>query len=268
MCSGDVRASHVPLNSHACTVGAGTSRTLDAGGPAVSEIGGAAGSSLQLQSATASNAGGKSSNADCAGGTAAAPGMLLDVRSLRVKGAVVYRGKGQHTDDRGVFEEIDVFTGIGQEAEVRQCSYASSQQNVLRGLHCSPYGKIVACVAGEMWDVVVDLRPASATYLQWDFVRLSPKARTRLYVPPNVGHGYLSMEDGTVTLYMKLGCYDKSKEIEVSALDPEIGIRWPAPLAGAADYIMSRKDRSLPLAAQVSARTRCNNPSDSPRSRL
>eukprot|EP00932_Pfiesteria_piscicida_P014360 SRR837773.26103.p3 GENE.SRR837773.26103~~SRR837773.26103.p3 ORF type:complete len:113 (+),score=29.42 SRR837773.26103:2-340(+) len=102
-----------------------------------------------------------------------------------------------------------------------------------------------------MWDVVVDLRPGSPTFLSWDAVTLSPRSRARVYVPPGCGHGFLSMQDGTGCLYIKFGAYDASKEVEVNAFDPEIGITWPPPLGEAAEYVMSVKDRGLRPAADA-----------------
>lgn len=184
------------------------------------------------------------------GGDAAPPfSHEGEARPLCVTGSFVYYGRGRHEDSRGFYEEITL--DADEEAIVRQSGYAVSQSNVLRGMHCSPYGKIVVCLAGEMWDAIVDLRPGSPTYLCWDAVALSPERRTRLYVPPGVAHGYLALKDGTLSLYLKLGCFDKAQEIEVNARDPALGIPWPAPLGGASDYIMSAKDSALPAAAQV-----------------
>lgn len=186
-------------------------------------------------------------------------GAAAGIKSLRIEGAFVYFGSGRHEDTRGFFEEVEVPVEArgcrDQTCErwaVQQSGFASSARNVLRGMHCSPYGKIVVCLAGEMWDVIVDLRQESATFLQWDFVVLSPELQVRLFVPPGVAHGYLARSDGTTTLYLKLGCYDKSKEIEINALDPTLGVRWPPPLGGpSAEYIVSAKDRALPIVAEA-----------------
>ncbi|CAE8631654.1 unnamed protein product [Polarella glacialis] len=178
-----------------------------------------------------------------------AEGSAGEVRQLRIADALVYFGSGRFEDERGFYEEVE--QKASEEPTALQTGYAISKRNVMRGLHCSPYGKIVVCQAGGMWDVLVDLRPTSRTFMAWDYVVLSPTRRSRVYVPPGVGHGYLALEDNTVTLYLKLGRYEKSREIEVNALDKSLGIAWPPPLDGASDYIMSVKDRSNPLAADV-----------------
>eukprot|EP00929_Paragymnodinium_shiwhaense_P075223 TRINITY_DN38452_c0_g1_i1.p1 TRINITY_DN38452_c0_g1~~TRINITY_DN38452_c0_g1_i1.p1 ORF type:complete len:238 (+),score=39.87 TRINITY_DN38452_c0_g1_i1:47-760(+) len=178
-------------------------------------------------------------------------------RCLRVRGAILYHGSGRFEDDRGFYEEIDLVERALEDPFLcRQSGYAMSRRNVLRGIHCSAYGKVVVCLAGEMWDVVVDLREESETYLMWDTVTLSPERRSRLYVPPGVGHGYLSLRDGTVTLYLKTGLYDRSSEKEANPFDPMFAIRWPRPLDGADDYIMSAKDRSLPMMSSTSGPSR------------
>lgn len=163
---------------------------------------------------------------------------------------MVYFGASRHEDERGAYEEMEVPQG----AAVVQSGYAVSCRNTLRGLHCSPYGKIVVCQAGAMWDVVVDLRSDSETFLQWDMAMLSPERRTRMYVPPGVGHGYLSLADNTVTIYLKLGRFDKAKELEANVFDPVLAIPWPQPCGGARDYIMSAKDRSNPSVEDALAR--------------
>lgn len=167
-------------------------------------------------------------------------------------GAVAYYGWGRFQDSRGFYEEVEFTDREGQ--SVVQSGFAGSRRNVLRGLHRSPYGKLVVCMAGEVFDAILDLRPNSPTFLRWDTIVLSPERCVRLYVPPGVGHGYFTFKDGSLVLYMKFGHYDRAKEIEVSALDPAIGIPWPKPLDGAADYIMSPKDRGLPGIAEVLGR--------------
>lgn len=167
---------------------------------------------------------------------------------LAVEGAFVYYGNGNFDDARGFYEEIDL--PLGDHA-VLESGYAQSKRNVMRGMHCSPYAKIVVCLAGEMWDAIVDFRPESPTFGRWDAVRLSQERRTRIFVPPGVAHGYMAMKDGTVSLYLKLGRYVKDKEYEFNCLDPAIQIPWPRPLDGSADYTISAKDRALPSAAEV-----------------
>jgi len=186
-----------------------------------------------------------------AGGEQPAKG---EVRQLRIEGAMAYFGAGRFQDERGFYEEIDFKTSGVETAQ--QTGFSCSERNVLRGIHCSPYGKIVSCLSGEMWDCMVDLRPHSPTFMAWDAVLLSPERRSRIYVPPGVGHSFLALKDGTTCLYVKFGRFDPSKEMEVNAFDPAIGIRWPEPLGDASEYIISKKDRNLPTVEEALAKRR------------
>ena len=77
-------------------------------------------------------------------------------------------------------------------------------QNVIRGLHISTYCKLVTCTSGSVYDVVVDLRPDSPTYLQWAGAVLTAENCKELYIPPNCGHGFLSLEDDSILLYAQV----------------------------------------------------------------
>lgn len=178
-------------------------------------------------------------------------GLVGQTRPLKVAGAVEYIAPGRYEDERGFFEEID-FSWIDDACSTaRQCSVSGSHRNVLRGIHCSPYAKVITCTSGEMWDVVVDLRKDSPTFLKWDYVLLSPERRSQLFVPANVGHGFLSLQDNTTAFYIKFGFYAPGKEMEVNAFDPTVGICWPTPLDGDLSFIRSPKDRALPLVTDV-----------------
>lgn len=174
-----------------------------------------------------------------------------EVRKLRVEGGLAFFGSGRFRDDRGFYEEIEIRTS-GTDC-VQQSGFSVSNRNVIRGIHCSPYGKNVVCTAGEIWDCMVDLRPESPTFMKWDAVLLSPERRSRVYVPPNVGHAFMALKDGSACLYLKYGSFDKAKELEVNPMDPAIGIQWPNPVDGASDFILSAKDRGLPMVADALA---------------
>lgn len=180
---------------------------------------------------------------------------MRGVKKLCVAGAAVYYGVGPFSDLRGSFEEVQVgFPGWGEEGKwMEQSGFAQSHKNVVRGMHCSPYAKLVLCVTGEMFDAIVDLRPESPTFLKWDSVLLSPERRTRIYIPAGVAHGYMAMREGTMALYYKFGLYEASQEIAIHPMDPEIGVRWPSPLDGGV-HILSAKDRGAPSAREGAAR--------------
>lgn len=136
-----------------------------------------------------------------------------------VNGAFIVKGV-RHRDQRGFFEEIYNESKFASDANVfkasawQQVSLAGSQSNVLRGLHCSNYAKYVQCVRGRVFDVVVDLRPESPTYLKWQGVWLDgdDSAPTHLYVPKRCGHGYFSQAE-SLFLYLQDGVYNPSEDI-------------------------------------------------------
>ena len=161
---------------------------------------------------------------------------------LKVKDAFVLHGK-RHSDHRGSFEEIyneSQFVGAPLTSRWQQVSHAISSSDVLRGLHCSAYAKFITVLKGRVFDVVVDLRPDSPTYLQWDGVWLDadddvPK---RVYIPKRCGHGYYCQRD-SIFLYLQDGTYNPKSDIEMNCFDVLYGIKWPVPYKS---YIISDKD--------------------------
>jgi len=154
-------------------------------------------------------------------------------------------------DDRGFFLEsynkrtFQQVTGVA--TEFVQDNHSSSARNVLRGLHYQlqqAQGKLVRVVAGEIYDVVVDLRRSSASFGRWMGHRLSAQSKQMLWVPAGFAHGFLALADGTEVLYKTTDYYAPEFERCVLWNDPEVVIEWP--LAGAP--VVSEKDRrGIPL---------------------
>ena len=101
----------------------------------------------------------------------------------------------------------------------------------LRGMHyqADPHGetKLVRCLRGRVFDVAVDLRPKSVSYLQWDGVELSYENQRQLYIPPGCAHGYLTLEDNSDVGYCIAGGYVPAAGSGVRWDDPSFGITWP-----------------------------------------
>ena len=137
----------------------------------------------------------------------------------------------------------------GLDFDFVQDNHSCSGKGVLRGLHYQlehAQGKLVRVVAGEIFDVAVDLRQSSPRFGMWVGQYLSAARRNQLWVPPGFGHGYLVTSDSAEVLYKTTDYYAPAFERCVAWDDPEIGIDWP--LAGAP--ILSVKDREgQPLAA-------------------
>jgi len=149
-------------------------------------------------------------------------------------------------DGRGYFEEMyneRTFSVLNHDFRFSQLSKSCSRADVLRGLHCSPYGKLVHCGAGAIYDVTVDLRPESVTYLKWFGVWLSEENKKQVYIPPFCAHGFFSKADNSITVYFQEGIYEACKDVDINLFDVDIGIEWPEPTH---KYIISEKDQHAP----------------------
>ncbi|KCB23177.1 dTDP-4-dehydrorhamnose 3,5-epimerase [Bordetella hinzii] len=157
-------------------------------------------------------------------------------------------------DGRGWFAERfrqDVFEaglrelGLPAPAPFVQENQSSSGLGVLRGLHyqLAPHaqGKLVSVVAGEIFDVAVDIRTGSPAFGQWLGVRLSAGNRRSLWIPDGFAHGFLSLAEGSEVQYKVTAYYAASHERALRWDDPAIGIQWPA-----RPTRLSARDRQAP----------------------
>jgi len=153
-------------------------------------------------------------------------------------------------DERGFFARMwcrDEFAARGLTADFVQCNDSFSvRRGTLRGLHyqAAPYGevKLVRCVRGSVFDVLVDLRADSPTYTRWFGVELSAENHRMLYVPEGCAHGYLTLEDQSEVEYPVSRAYKAEAERGIRWNDPRFAIAWPLgePLT------LSPKDRQWP----------------------
>jgi dTDP-4-dehydrorhamnose 3,5-epimerase len=154
-----------------------------------------------------------------------------------------------HTDERGFFARsfcVDEFAAAGLPVDFTQQSIAPSRRaGTLRGLHfqAAPHAedKFVRCVRGAIFDAIVDLRPASATYLQTTSVRLDEEGGDALFVPAGCAHGYQTLQDDTDVLYAMSARYAPQAAGAIRWDDPELNIAWPIAAA-----ILSENDRNAP----------------------
>ncbi len=144
----------------------------------------------------------------------------------------------RHFDDRGFFQEL--FEGNKynetEREKWKQVNWSHSLPNVLRGIHYANYSKLVTCLTGRIWDVVVDLRPDSMTYMSWFAQELSRENQKQIYVPAGCGHGFYAYEESNV-VYLQTGLYAVDGEKTIRFDDPELGVRWPS-----FDAIISQRD--------------------------
>ncbi len=156
-------------------------------------------------------------------------------RPLKVAGAYAVEVEPLE-DERGWFGRlfsIDEFARLGVDPHVHECSLSFNRKaGTLRGLHLqvAPHGesKLILCVSGALYDVVVDLRPGSSTHKVWDAVELTAPEPLAVFVPPGVGHGYLTLVDNTTVYYQISAPYDPSSASGVRWDDPAFGINWPS----------------------------------------
>jgi dTDP-4-dehydrorhamnose 3,5-epimerase len=156
-----------------------------------------------------------------------------------------------YRDARGSFFESynqRTLAALGITAAFVQDNQSRSQRQVLRGLHYQirqPQGKLVRALAGEIYDVAVDLRRRSPSFGKWFGTRLSAENCRSLWVPAGFAHGFLVLSDSADVLYKTTDYYAPEQERCIRWDDPAIGVAWP--LTGAP--ILSTKDAAAVLLA-------------------
>lgn len=156
-------------------------------------------------------------------------------------------------DARGFFERLycgDEFRATGFGEQIVQINHTLTRQlGVVRGMHFQrpPHSevKIVSCLSGEVFDVAIDLRMNSPTFLHWHGEVLSETNHRSLLIPKGCAHGFQALSDDCELIYLHSAPYSAGAEGAVSALDPRIGISWPKPIVA-----MSERDRSHPFLSE------------------
>ena len=155
-----------------------------------------------------------------------------------------------HRDERGFFLETyhqRRYAEAGVATTFVQDNHSRSAKGTLRGLHmqlASPQAKLVRAVAGEIFDVAVDVRVGSPTFGRWFGAHLSATNFAQLYVPEGFAHGFAVVSDVAEVEYKCSAFYDAADEIAIRFDDPAIGVAWPV-----TEPTLSRRDATaLPLA--------------------
>lgn len=157
-------------------------------------------------------------------------------------------------DERGFFSRSfcrEEFKRYGLNTEVDQCNASyNKKKGTLRGMHFQrapkEEAKLVRCVKGAVYDVIIDLRPDSDTYCRWLGVELNSRKYKELYIPEGFAHGFQTLEDDTELFYQMFENFDAGLASGVRWNDPVFGIDWPL-----SDPIMSEKDRSYPAFKKI-----------------
>ncbi|WP_339925363.1 dTDP-4-dehydrorhamnose 3,5-epimerase [uncultured Cyclobacterium sp.] len=152
-------------------------------------------------------------------------------------------------DERGYFARTfckNEFEKIGLEANIAQANMSfNPKKGTLRGMHyqVAPYEetKLVKCVSGAIFDIIVDIRKDSPTYSKWTGVELSEENNRMLFVPRGFAHGFITLEDNTAIQYMVSQFYTPGAEKGIKWDDPKFNIQWPIDIA-----VISEKDNTHP----------------------
>jgi dTDP-4-dehydrorhamnose 3,5-epimerase len=170
----------------------------------------------------------------------------MNVVQTEVPGVLILEPK-VFGDERGFFLESfnrrEFERASGVRVDFVQDNHSRSGRGVLRGLHyqiSQPQGKLVRVVAGEVFDVAVDLRRSSPTFGRWTGTRLSAENKRMMWIPPGFAHGFLVLSESADFLYKTTAYYAPEHERCLLWNDPEVGIRWP--LEG--DPVLAQKDRT------------------------
>lgn len=153
-------------------------------------------------------------------------------------------------DARGHFSRffcVEEFKAAGLNPNITQINHSYSKRaGTLRGMHFQlpPHAecKYVSCVRGRIFDVAIDLRKDSPTFLNWHGEMLSAVNQRGLFIPEGYAHGFQTMEDDCELLYLVSSAYQPIFERAINALDPRLKIKWPLPIAE-----ISEKDQNQPM---------------------
>lgn len=179
----------------------------------------------------------------------------MEIRSFDIDGPLEIIPR-KIEDDRGYFSEVfrlnDFKSRVGDIEFVQDNQSLSVKVGTIRGIHFqSPpaaQGKLVRCLAGELFDVAVDLRSGSPTYGKWISTVLSPEQNNQLWVPKGFGHGFCTLAPNSVISYRVTAYYSPENDKGVAFNDPGIAVDWP----DVADPdTLSAKDRVQPMMAEL-----------------
>ena len=153
---------------------------------------------------------------------------------LPLNGAFIIEPK-IFSDERGFFYRFfckDEFKGIGHQKEWVQMNHSyTAKKATIRGMHYQlpPFSEIkfLRCIAGKIWDVIVDIRTGSPTFLQYYGVELSAENKKGLYIPEGFAHGFETLTDHCELIYHHTASYTAGKEGGLRYNDPRINIQWP-----------------------------------------
>jgi dTDP-4-dehydrorhamnose 3,5-epimerase len=157
-----------------------------------------------------------------------------------------------HGDSRGFFLEsfrTDALAAAGIELKFVQDNHSRSRSGIVRGMHFQPgQAKLVRCVRGAIFDVIVDIRVGSPTFGRWEGYELNDDTHHQLFVPDGFGHGFCVLSDLADVTYKVSSYYDPTAEAGFRFDDPAVGIEWPL---RSDELIASARDTAAPTLAEL-----------------
>lgn len=173
----------------------------------------------------------------------------MKIRATNISGAVVVEGK-ENIDNRGSFSRFFCEQTLAKFIGNRRISQINHSQTknvgAVRGMHFQypPHAelKIVRCIRGRVWDVLIDLRKGSPTFMRWHAEELSSANSCMLVIPEGCAHGFQVLAPDSELLYLHTAAYNPSAEGALRYDDPQLAICWPLPVTD-----LSERDKSHAL---------------------
>lgn len=175
-----------------------------------------------------------------------APGLspALTVRPTRLDGVKLLEPTTRFEDFRGEYVEIwnrQLAHEAGIDVDFVQDDISISTQNVLRGIHGdTSTWKLISCLHGRFYLVVINNDPSSPQYRQWEGFTLSDRNRLSILVPPRFGNGHYVLSEQAIFHYKQSSYYDRAGQFTLAWDDPELGLWWPT-----RDPIVSQRDQGI-----------------------
>jgi dTDP-4-dehydrorhamnose 3,5-epimerase len=191
-------------------------------------------------------AGGRAATRAAATQNRTAPGLApaLTVRPTRLDGVKLLEPTTRFEDFRGEYVEIwnrQLAHEAGIDVDFVQDDISVSTQGVLRGIHGdTSTWKLISCLQGRFYLVVIDNDPSSPQYRQWEGFTLSDRNRLSVLVPPRHGNGHYVLSEQAIFHYKQSSYYDRAGQFTLAWDDPELGLWWPT-----RDPIVSQRDQGV-----------------------
>ena len=177
----------------------------------------------------------------------------MKLTPLGIKGAWLAESEVWN-DERGFFREwfknSEILSTTGLNFLVKQANFSTSQKGVIRGIHFSltPHeqAKWITCVSGAIVDVIVDIRPESPTFKKVEYVELKPGDGKSVLISHGLGHGFISIENGSGVSYLLNAPYNPDLELGINPLDQELSVNWGKFSSDQPFYVVSESDQRAP----------------------